>query len=42
MCTDDAPAMLSENEGLVAHFKQETKDPNVLISFHCILDQQNI
>lgn len=37
VCTDGAPAMMAKNEGYTAYLKRETKDPNVLISFHCIL-----
>lgn len=41
VCTDGAPAMMAKNEGFTAYLKRETKDSNVLISFHCILHQQN-
>ncbi|XP_029641339.1 uncharacterized protein LOC115216280 [Octopus sinensis] len=40
VCMDGAPAM-AENEGFIAHLKRVTKESNVLISFHCILHQQN-
>lgn len=42
VCTDGAPAMMAKNEGFIGHLKRETKEPNVLISFHCVLHQQNL
>ena len=42
LCTDSAPAVMAKNEGFIAHLKRGIKDPNVLISFHCILHQQNL
>ncbi len=42
VCTDGAPSMTGKNEGFVAHLKKELSNQNALISFHCILHQQNL
>ena len=42
MRKDGAPAMMDKNEGITEHLKREMNDPSVLISFHCILHQQNL
>ena len=41
ICTDGAPSMTGKREGLVAHLKKELNQ-TTLISFHCILHQQNL
>ena len=41
ICTDGAPSMTRKREGFVAHLKKELNQ-TTLISFHCILHQQNL
>ena len=42
VCTDGAPSMTGKDAGFIAHLKKELPEPNALISFHCILHQQNL
>ena len=42
VCTVGAPSMTGKNEDFIAHLKRELSDPNALISFHCLLHQQNL
>ena len=42
VCTDDAPSMIGKKKGFVALLKKENLNLKKLISFHCILHQQNL
>ncbi|XP_057654719.1 protein FAM200C-like [Diorhabda carinulata] len=42
VCTDGAPSMKGKKEGFVALLKKENLNLKKLISFHCILHQQNL
>ena len=42
VCTDGAPSMIGKHEGFVALLRKELPNPDTLISFHCILHQQNL
>ncbi|XP_023226735.1 general transcription factor II-I repeat domain-containing protein 2B-like [Centruroides sculpturatus] len=42
VCTDGAPSMRGKKEGFVALLKKENLNLKKLISFHCILHQQNL
>ena len=41
ICADGAPCMTGKREGFVAYHKKELNQ-TILISFHCILQQQNL
>ena len=41
ICTDGVASMTGKREGFVAHLKKELNQ-TILISFHCILHQQNL
>ena len=40
--TDGAPSMIGTHEGFVALLRRELPNPDSLMSFHCILHQQNL
>ena len=40
--TDGAPSMIGTHEGFVALLQRELPNPDSLMSFHCILHQQNL
>ncbi|UYV67587.1 GTF2IRD2B [Cordylochernes scorpioides] len=42
VCTDGAPAMVGKREGFISLLKKEYANLENLISFHCILHQQNL
>ncbi|XP_026475835.1 general transcription factor II-I repeat domain-containing protein 2B-like [Ctenocephalides felis] len=42
VCTDVAPSMRGKKEGFIALLKKENLNLKKLISFHCILHQQNL
>lgn len=42
VCTDGAPSMKGKREGFVSLLKKENSNLEKLISFHCILHQQNL
>ena len=42
VCTDGAPSMIGKHEGFVASLRRELPNPDTLMSFHCILHQQNL
>ena len=42
VCTDGAPSMIGKHEGFVALLRRELPDSDTLMSFHCILHQQNL
>uniref|UniRef100_A0A6P7GT91 Uncharacterized protein LOC114341958 n=1 Tax=Diabrotica virgifera virgifera TaxID=50390 RepID=A0A6P7GT91_DIAVI len=42
VCTDGAPAMVGKREGFISLLKKEYANLDNLISFHCILYQQNL
>jgi hypothetical protein len=42
VCTDGALSMTGKREEFIAQVKKVLSDPDVLISFHCILHQQNL
>ena len=42
LCKNGAPSLIRKNKGFVAHLKQGVVNHNALISFHCILHQQNL
>ena len=42
VCTDGAPSMIGRHEGFVAFLRRELPNPDTLMSFHCILHQQNL
>lgn len=42
VCTDGAPSMKGKKEGFIAFLKKENLNLKKLISFHCILHQQNL
>jgi len=42
VCTDGAPSMIEKHEGFVALLRRELPNPDTLMSFHCILHQQNL
>ena len=42
MCTDGAPSIIEKHEGFVALLRRELPNPDTLMSFHCILHQQNL
>ena len=42
VCTHGAPSMIGKHEGFVALLRRELLDPDTLMSFHCILHQQNL
>uniref|UniRef100_A0A6P7F1W9 General transcription factor II-I repeat domain-containing protein 2A-like n=1 Tax=Diabrotica virgifera virgifera TaxID=50390 RepID=A0A6P7F1W9_DIAVI len=42
VCTDGAPAIVGKREGFISLLKKEYANLEKLISFHCILHQQNL
>ena len=42
VCTDGAPSMKDKHEGFVVLLRRELPNPDTLMSFHCILHQQNL
>ena len=42
VCTDGAPSMIRKHEGFVALLRRELPNPDTLMSFYCILHQQNL
>jgi len=42
VCTDGAPYMMGKHEGFVALLRRDLPNPDTLMSFHCILHQQNL
>ena len=42
VCTDGAPSIIEKHEGLVALLRREPPNPDMLMSFHCILHQKNL
>ena len=42
VCTDGAPSMIGKHELFVALLRRELSNPDMLISFHCILHQEKL